>query len=86
MEKLKNITIPSSPTVAHGHSGSLDRSPARAAQIPAFGRPMPSGARLAHGWHVVTAWCASNACGTVQRSPVFQWLIGDEVLTYTFYN
>jgi hypothetical protein len=24
--------------------------------------------------------------GTARRSPVFWWLIGDEVLTYTFYN
>jgi hypothetical protein len=47
---------------------------------------MPSGARPAHSWHVVTARCTSNARGTARHSPVFWWLIGDEVLTYTFYN
>jgi hypothetical protein len=35
---------------------------------------------------MVTAWCASSARGTTLHSPAFQWLIGDEVLTYTFYN
>jgi hypothetical protein len=63
-EKMKNFTIPSGPTAAHGHSGSLDRIPARTAQILAFGRPMPSGARPAHSWHVVTARCTSSARGT----------------------
>jgi hypothetical protein len=47
---------------------------------------MLSCARLAHGRRVVTARCASSACGTTRRSPTFQWLIDDEVLSYTFYN
>jgi hypothetical protein len=47
---------------------------------------MPSGARPAHSRHVVTARYTSSARGTARHSPVFWWLIGDEVLTYTFYN
>jgi hypothetical protein len=58
---MKNFTIPSGLTAAHGHSGSLDRSPAQTAQITAFGRPMRSGVGPAHGRHVVTARCASSA-------------------------
>jgi hypothetical protein len=42
--------------------------------------------RPAHGWRVVTAQCVSSVRGTMRCSPAFQWLIGDEVLTYTFYN
>jgi hypothetical protein len=80
---MKNFTLPLGPTVAHS---SLDRSLARTAQIPAFGRPMPSDARPAHSQGVVTAWCASSARGTVRHSLTFWWLIGGEVLTNTFYN
>jgi hypothetical protein len=84
--KMKDFTIPLGLTAAHDHSGSLDQSPARTAQFTAFGRPMPSGARPANSRCVVTARCASSARGTVWHSSAFQWLINDEVLTYTFYN
>jgi hypothetical protein len=83
---MKNITIPSGLTAAHGHSGSLDWSPAQTAQFMAFGWPMPPGAGPAHGRRVVTAQCASSVSGMAQRSPAFMWLIGDEVLAYTFHN
>jgi hypothetical protein len=53
---MKKLTIPSGPTAAHGHSGSLDRSPARTTEIPAFGRPMPSGACGHHVVRVQRAW------------------------------
>jgi hypothetical protein len=82
---MKNFTIPLGLTAANSHSGSLDQSPARVAQIMAFGRPMSSSARPAHDQRGVTVRCASNACGMVRCLLVFRWVIGDEVLTYTFY-
>jgi hypothetical protein len=39
-----------------------------------------------HDQRVVTARCASSACGTARHSQAFRWLISDEVLTYTFCN
>jgi hypothetical protein len=60
---MKNFTIPSGLTAAHAHSGLLDQSPAQTAQPTAFGRPMSSGARPAHGRCVVTAQCTSSAHG-----------------------
>jgi hypothetical protein len=47
---------------------------------------MQSGVRLVHGRRLVTAQCTSSSCGMARHSPMFRWLIGDEVLTYTFYS
>jgi hypothetical protein len=83
---MENFTITSGLTATHGHSGSLDRSPVQTTQITAFGQPMLSGARPAHGRCMLTTRCASSVRGMAQRSPAFRWLILDKVLTYTFYN